>query len=302
MHNITKPKNINELRELVTAISRKDSELTLGNKALYALGRLVQHPEQTAVNNIAQLAQYTNVNASTLSRLAKSLGYDGFNEFQQIFRQNITNNSKRFYSDQGQRLINLSKTGSSNELETIAKLFNESVVNIENCLTDLNIKELTTVAKKLAKAPRIRVHGIRQVYPVAASLVYGLSLIRPDVALLDTPALGIAEELANMQKNDVLIVISTTPYSKPVIETSTIASKKGITVIALTDYRTSALAVNANYAFYIPYQSSYISNSIGAYIVLCEGIINSVAKQIGNKAVESLQRHEQFIEELGIEG
>lgn len=296
----SKPKNINELRELVTAIGRKDVDISLGNKAMNALGRLVQHPEQAAVNNIAQLAEYTNVNASTLTRLAKSLGYDGFNEFQQVFRQNITKNSKRFYSDQGQRLINLSEKNHK-KLDTLSLLFAESIANIDNCMADLNVAELKEVAQKIAQARRIRIHGIRQVYPVAASLLYGLSLIRPDVGLLDAPGLGIAEELANMQKGDVLIVISTTPYSKPVIETSALAKANDITVVALTDYRTSELAINSNHAFYIPYQSSYISNSIGAYIVMCEGIINTVAKQIGHKAVQSLQRHEKFIEALDIE-
>ena len=69
----------------------------------------------------------------------------------------------------------------------------------------------------------------------------------------------------------------------------------------ITDYRASALAASADMAFFVPHQSSFISNSLGAYIVFCECLINLVAKDLGAKALRSLERQEQFIAHLRIE-
>lgn len=301
--SVNPPDNIHELRDLVISISRNETDISMGTKTLAVLGRLVEQPELAAVSTITELAQALEVNASTLSRLARSIGYGGFAEFQRIFRGAVTSREGQFYSGQASRLINPIKqqTKTSTCLDTVTQLFSESIINLEGCLTQLNDAELQEVSKLLAKATKIRVYGVRQIHSVASAFVYGLNLIRPDVALLDAPGHGIAESLSHMGSNDVLVVASTEPYSRVVAQTSAVATEAGITVIAITDFRTSPLAINADYTFIVPHQSSFISNSIGAYIVLCEAIVNLVARQLGVKAMQALERHEQFIKRLRIE-
>src|SRR3546814_20108883 len=82
-----KPRSIEELRELVVLISREQSPISLGGKALDVLARLVDAPEQAAVRTISELGDLLSVNASTLTRLSKKLGFAGFKDFQNIFRQ-----------------------------------------------------------------------------------------------------------------------------------------------------------------------------------------------------------------------
>jgi DNA-binding MurR/RpiR family transcriptional regulator len=79
------------------------------------------------------------------------------------------------------------------------------------------------------------------------------------------------------------------------------AARNGQRVIAITDSRSSPLVAPAEHAFFIPHASSFISNSMGAYIVFCEGLLNLVAWQLGDAALEALQRRENLIEALGIE-
>ena len=190
---------------------------------------------------------------------------------------------------------------SDNYLNAVVQLSQESVRNIEGFLAQLDADELRRVAKALARAPRVRVYGIRQIYTVVNLLVYGLGLIRPGVSMLGTHGQGVAENLAHMRKGDVLIVSSVSPYSRSVVEAAAVAREYGITVVAITDYRASPLAANADAAIFVPHQSSFISNSIGAYVVFCEALINLVAKELGDKALRSLERQEQFISHLRVE-
>lgn len=297
------PASVQALRDLVPRIKRGDASVSLGAKAVAVLGRLVERPEIVAVSTITELAQWLDVNASTLSRLARALGYGGFAEFQRLFRDEMTSSGSRFYSGQAVRLLDQKASSASSDdyLNAVVQLSQESVQNIEGFLAQLDARELHRVARAIAGARQVRVYGIRQIYTVVNLLVYGLGLIRPNVSLLGSPGQGVAETLAHMRKGDVLIVSSVSPYSRSVAEAALVAREYGITVVAITDYRASPLAANADAAFFVPHQSSFISNSIGAYVVFCEALINLVARELGDKALRSLERQEQFISHLRVE-
>ncbi|WP_199917148.1 MurR/RpiR family transcriptional regulator [Parazoarcus communis] len=295
------PATVQALRELVVRISRGEAEVSLGSKALKVLASLVERPEEVAVSSIMSLAASVGVNASTLSRLARSLGYDSFAQFQQVFRNALTRGQQRFYSEQGQRLLDDDVHAADGPLAVVAQLAQESIRNIDGCLAQLEAGDLTAAAALLARAHRVRVFGARQMHAVASFLSYGLGLIRPEVGLLDGPGQSIAASLAHLGRGDVLLLSGVSPYSRQAVVVARAASAAGIKVIAITDSRASPLTACADHAFFIPHASSFISNSIGAYVVFCEGLINLVAKALGSKALKSLERQEEFIAKLDIE-
>jgi DNA-binding MurR/RpiR family transcriptional regulator len=299
------------LRALVVRIGRNETGLSLGRKAHMVLAKLVERPEEVAVRTITELAGAHGINASTLTRLATRLGYDGFADFQSVFRDSIAQNHRHFYSHQAERLVagasaadagkSVSVAGAA-EIATVMQLARESVANIEGFLSQLSAPELRDAAKLLAHAPRVRIFGLRQFHALAAFLAYALGLVRSDVDLLDAPGLGTAEGLAQLQRGDVVLVTSVAPYTRAVAQVAKTAAAAGLTVIAITDTRASPLVPPARHAFFIPHGSSFFSNSMGAYVVFCEGLLNLVATQLGKQGLRSLERRERFITELGIEG
>lgn len=296
----TAPRSIADLRELVVRISRGETAVSLGAKALSVLARLVERPEEIAMRSITELGAALEVNPSTLSRLARALGYDGYADFQRVFRDSITAGQHPFYSRQGHRLLG-GEGVTDDYLGAVVQIAHESAANVDGLLSQLSAAELRATAALLARARRVRVYGVRQIHAVASLLSYGLGLIRADVSMLDVPGQGIAETLAHMRGGDVLLACSVAPYSRRVVEVARAASAAGIIVVAITDSRASPLAVNARHAFFIPHRSSFISNSIGAYVVFSEGLVNLVARALGDKAVRALERQESFIDALNIE-
>jgi DNA-binding MurR/RpiR family transcriptional regulator len=123
-------------------------------------------------------------------------------------------------------------------------------------------------------------------------------MIRTDVALLDAQGLGVAEGLAHLQPGDVVVVSSVAPYSRSVAKAAAVAAWAGITVIAITDTLASPLVPPARHAFLIPHESSFFSNSMGAYLIFCEGLLNLVAAHLGKRALQALSRHERVIRAL----
>ena len=302
-HAMDKPRDLEELRALVVRIRRDQAEISLGGKAFDVLAKLVEAPEQAAVRTISELGAVLSVNASTLTRLAKKLGFEGFNDFQNVFRQAIANDERYFYSRQAGRLLaaKSAEPAGDDRLAVFQSLAEETARNVDGFLADLDTAAAAGAAGSLEAARRVRVHGVRQYHAFASFLAYGLGMLRSDVALLDPVQLGIAEAVAQLEPGDAVVVASCAPYTRGVAEVATLAAERGVTVIAVTDTRTSPLVPPSNYAFFIPHASSYFSNSMGAYIVFCEGLLNLVARQMGSRALEALERREFLINAMKIE-
>jgi DNA-binding MurR/RpiR family transcriptional regulator len=295
-------RSVDELRELVVAVGRGDAQVSLGGKAHAVLARLVERPHDVAMGNISELAESVGVNPSTLTRLATRLGFAGFVDFQAVFRDHVTKSGRHFYSKQAHRLL---EDASADEPKTargvVAKLAGESIRNVDEFVQHLDEAELDKASRLLARAPRVRIYGLRQIHALASFLAYGLGMLRAEVSLLDGPGHGVAESLSQMAPGDVLIVSSVAPYTRMVADVAQVAAQAGIHVIAITDTRASPLVPPARHAFFIPHDSSFISNSMGAFVVFSEGLMNLVARDLGDKALQALERREGFIGDLGIE-
>ncbi|MBA8830336.1 MULTISPECIES: MurR/RpiR family transcriptional regulator [Rhizobium] len=282
------------------SINRENANISLGNKALDVLAKLVDTPEQTAVRTISELADTLGVNPSTLTRLSQKLGFAGFSDFQSVFRQAFSADDRYFYSRQAGRLLS-TKEDSEEELHIFDRLGLETKNNIDGFLTQLDPKSLLEAAGLLANARRVRVHGVRQFHAFASFLTYGLGMLRSDVSLLDAPRLGVAEALAQLEKGDVVVVASCAPYTRSVANVAEVAAKLGLAVIAVTDTRASPLVGPSQHAFFIPHTSSFFSNSMGAYIVFCEGLLNLVAHEMGDRAMTGLASREALIRSMKVE-
>lgn len=300
MTTSTPPRTIDELRDLVISIRRDQSAISLGVKALDVLARLVDSPERAAVRTITELADLLSVNASTLTRLAKTLGYSGFNDLQSVFRQAIADDERYFYSRQAGRLLSTAPAGIP-ELGVFERLARETVANMDGFVAQLDAGTLRDTALLLATAPRVRVHGVRQFHAFASFLAYGLGMLRSDVSLLDAPRLGEAEALAQLGEGDAVVVASCAPYTRSVADVAENAAARGLEVVAVTDTRASPLVAPSRHAFFVPHASSFFSNSMGAYVVFAEGLLNLVARTMGDKAMTALAQREKLIVDMRIE-
>lgn len=99
------PRSVDGLRELILRIGRDEADVSLGSKTHTVLAKLLERPEEVAVRTITDLAASLGINASTLTRLSTKLGYTGFADFQNVFRDSIAQRHRHFYSQQAERLV-----------------------------------------------------------------------------------------------------------------------------------------------------------------------------------------------------
>lgn len=291
------PDNLQDLRALALMIVRGETGISLGAKARTALSRILDMVGDPALLSITSLAERLEVNPSTLTRLATSLGYSGFPAFQRVLLSASFSIPGEFYSRQARAALE----GGSSTHARVAQLCRENQANIERFVEGFDEARFEAMATTIMAAPRVVVHGIRQFHSVASFLVYGLRMIRSDVALLDANGLGIAEGLALMGEGGLLISTSCAPYSTQVVEVAAEARRLGIDALAITDYTDSPLAQNSRAALLVGHETSFLSNSIGAFIVAVECLINACAAVSPETARQALRERDRMIERLGIE-
>ncbi|AVV35142.1 MurR/RpiR family transcriptional regulator [Cobetia amphilecti] len=290
------PETLEGLKQLLAAIDRREVEIRLGASSRRVLAVLIESPQRTAVSSISQLAELTGVNASTFSRLAQRLGYEGFSRFQDVFRQAVTD-GEHFYSQQASQL--LARDADSSAMAQLARLGRQESANILSMLERVDAAAFEAATTLLAEAPRVRLHGMRQFNSLALFMAYGLGMLRPDVAPLDASRQGVADALAQLSAGDVLVVASCFPYTPSVVACAEVAVKRGVEVIALTDSASSPLEPLARYSFHVPNHSLFYSNSMSAFMFLAEGLLSEVASKLGDAGVASLKQREAIITELG---
>ncbi|ATX67225.1 RpiR family transcriptional regulator [Roseinatronobacter bogoriensis subsp. barguzinensis] len=205
------PQTLVQLRELMLRISRGESDIALGPKARAALARILDLQGNPALLSITSLANALGVNPSTLTRLARNLGYSGFGAFQEVLLNASMAPPGAFYSQQAQKAL---ASGERQATEAMMHLCRENQANIDRFLSMHDDAQFRSAVSFISNAPRVMIYGIRQFHAFATFLVYGLRLIRSDVHLLDSNALGLAEGIASLDKDDVLIVSSCAPYSR----------------------------------------------------------------------------------------
>lgn len=289
------PETLAGLKQLLESIERRESEIVLGGSSRRVLMALIESPQRAAVSSISELAAQLEVNASTLSRLAQRLGYGGFSKLQDVFRREITE-GKSFYSDQASRLMLTSIDHDA--MNQLTRLGRQESANIASMIEHVDPQTFLETVELLSTAHRVRIHGMRQFNSLALFMAYGLGMLRPDVAALDSSRQGVADAIAQLDEGDVLVVSSCFPYTPSVIATAEVAARHGIKVVALTDSASSPLAKVAMHRFYVPNHSLFFSNSMCAFMLLAQGLLTAVAGRLGEEGVAALKYRETLITEL----
>ncbi|MEM7461610.1 MAG: MurR/RpiR family transcriptional regulator [Pseudomonadota bacterium] len=280
------------------AITRGETDVILGKKARQALALILDLQGSPDLLSITKLSRRVGTNPSTITRLARSLGYRGFGDFQKVLFDSSAAVPGAFYLNKVRDALTDSE---STTRQRAAQLCHENQANIDRFVDAFDIESFEKAVSMITAAPRVSVCGIRQFHSLAAFLVYGLRLIRGDVAILNANALGAAEELSAMEAGDVCIVVTVAPYSREVVQIAKAASETGLSVIALTDLASSPLVNYADTTLFASHQSSFISNSITSYFAVAECLINAAALASPERTERALEARESSINRLDIE-
>ncbi len=288
------PENYEILRQFLIQLRQGEIALDVGKKSLSALVQMVNDPDSVAVNNIVVLAQITQVSPASITRLAKLLGYSGFNQFQQIFKQRskIPND---YYS---QKVKNLVKDKGRSKRSVFERQLKTAAENMQYAIDHLSEEALEKAVEILAWSRRVFIFGHKQSSAMANIMRYGLCLIRHNVQTLGQYEHGLALALGQLKKNDLVVVFSSSPYSNLSVDIASMARKKSCKLLVITDSLLSPLIDHSTVSINIPTDGHYYTNSLSANCIFIEALLSLTAKELGDSAVHKLREHEKLVTQL----
>jgi len=257
---------------------------------------MLDDADLVAMNNIVSLGKAIKLSSASITRLAKLLGFRGFQQFQQIFKQK-SKLANSFYSDGISRLLHQSP---QSPLALIKQQSLAVITNIEDTLATLDEDSLMQAKSLLAKKNRVHIFAYRHFSAIANMLRYGLALIRPNVQMLVQESHGVAIALGQLKKEDLLVVIGSAPYSNITLKIATLAKKQQCQILAITDSVLSPLNNSAAVTIQVPTSGQYFANSLVVNCLFIESLLSLTAMVLGQTAINNLQHHERLLSQLDV--
>ena len=288
------PENFEMLRQFLIMLKHGEIELDVGKKSMKALIQMVSDPDTVAINNIVSLAERTNISPASITRLAKLLGFKGFNQFQLIFKLR-TKTPSDYYSQKAKLLI---ETKNKRPKSIFENQLISTVENMRYCINQSSDDDLNKSASLLARSSRVFIFGHKQSSAMANILRYGLCLLRHNVQVLGQYEHGLAIALGQLRQNDLVVIFSSAPYSNLTIDIAVAVKKQSCKLLVITDSSLSPLNDHANVSIIVPTGGQYYTNSLAANCIFIEGILSLTAIELGQLAVTKLQTHEKLMTNL----
>jgi len=192
----------------------------------------LDHPDDIALLSMRQFAAKADVHPSTMVRLAKVLGLDGYTAFQDPFQTRLRTRPEEHYTSNA-RSLQARASGSMDAM--LSEMLAMEHANLDSIANDVGFDVLSKCADKIKQARHIYVGGVRSCYPAAFYFQYACRMFENNVTLLDGRGGTFADDLRGAGEDDVLIAISFAPYSRAIVRSVEYASSHGAHVIAVTD-------------------------------------------------------------------
>lgn len=265
------PRDFDSLRRAI--VERKDSmPKRLAQAAAFALG----NPDEIAFGTAASIATASDVQPSTLVRLAHHLGFDGFSDLQSIFRDRLRDRTLSYE----ERLITLEQAGEDDEDANLLSGFIQAATqSITRLATTIESETFTKSVDLLASAETIYLIAKRRSYPLAAHMAYAFSKLGIRHQIVASPN-GTDPELVQFAgERDAAIVVSFAPYTTESLSQARELADKGVPVVAMTDSALSPLAACATQWFEIVEADFSGFRSLSASMALAMALPVAIAER-----------------------
>ena len=279
------------LGRLVTELDRLTPEVR--KAATFVL----ENPNEIGVSSIREIAMAADVKPNTLVRMARVLGFDGYEGFREPFREEIRRGAVSF-PDRARWLQSLSQSGMLGSL--YADMVDSALRNIEETFAGIDGTALKSAADDIWASRQVFVLGVGVNNSNAGNFTYLASTGMEQFHRIPRPGSTAVDDLARADKRDVLIAITCKPYRSEVVQAVRIAREQGLTVIGISDSPASPVVAGSQHGFVVAVDTPQFFPSSVSTIALLETLLSFVIASADSEIVERVEKFHQRRHELGI--
>jgi len=275
--------------QIIKAFDARPVLLQVG--ARYVLDR----PRDVALLSMREQARQAGVQPATMTRLAKRLGMDGYDDVRELYAAAVRDGDIGFAGKAGAQVVSQKLKG---DKALAADMLNSIGRQIDQLAAPASLGRLVAAARTLASARRIYCLGLRSSHSVAWHLHYILTLVGDRSIHIDGIAATGADAMSRATSRDVLLVASVMPYTRLTVELAEYAVEQGLAVVAITDSEVAPLAQIAQHAVIVPTESPSFFHAMSPAFAVAEVLGAVIAGRGGDVALASLRHSDQHLAAL----
>lgn len=265
------PRDFDGLKTLM--IARQQSlPKRLAQVAAFCLAK----PEDIAFGTAASIAGAADVQPSTLVRLAQHFGYEGFSDFQCVFRDRLRERTLTYE----ERLAGLEQKGEHPaEAELLAGFMKAAAQSVSQLASSLDTGTFAGAVTTLSSARTIYLIARRRAYPLAAHMAYAFGKLNIRYQMVATPN-GVDSDLIEFAgSDDAVLATSFSPYTPETIKAAERCFQRGVPVVSITDSVLSPLASTSRHWFEVAEADFSGFRSLSASMALAMALPVAIAER-----------------------
>ena len=262
-----------------------------------AAAYVLENPNDVGVSSIREIAAAAKVKPNTFVRMARQVGFEGYDDFRAPFREEIRRGGATF-PDRARWLQSISKGGQLGDL--FASMAASAIDNVERTFADADTSRIKAAADAIVAARRTYVLGVGINHTLARSFAYLADMALENVEAIPQDGSLAIDDIAHAGPDDILIALSFKPYRTDVINTVNLARQQGVTVVGISDSLASPLIAGSPHGFVVQTESPQFFTSTIAVSALLETLMAFVVADAGSDVIKNIGRFHDRRVELGI--
>ena len=241
-------------------------------RALQAAARhIIDHPREVGVQSMRTLAAKTSVHPNAFVRLARQIGFEGYDEMRERFRDFVVADDLGGFRDRARWLQEMAAEGGSAAI--LGGMAAAIADNVERGFQMQDVAALERACDAILKAGSVYVLGLGSAYNLAHQFWYVTRMAFGHMVPIPRHGSQPIDDLATIGEGDLLIAMTFQPYRAETMAAARMAKRRGARVIGITDSVTSPLAREADQALICPTHTPQFFQSHAAVTGLLEALI-----------------------------
>ena len=257
---------------------------------------VLDHPKDVALMSMREQAHQAGVSHSTMMRLARWLGLDGYEDMRSLYARALRETTAGEPARQG-------KQHGDSGYSTVGVVADTLAAQIASLGEYGSAMQLIAAAGLLARSANLFVLASRSAYPIANHFAHIMSFLAGDdrkVMLVGEIGGAGLDILRHAGRGDVLLAMGMSPYERTTIEVARQSVRQGVDVVAITDSSVSPLARIARETIIVTSNSQSFFRSMAPAFAAVEILAALTAVQSETNAAERVKQSEEQLAAFGI--
>lgn len=257
---------------------------------------VLDHPDEVGFATVRELAELAEVHPNTLVRMARVVGFKGFDDFRERFRNELRNRSP-FHA----RAVSLQLMSSDERLPALyGEIAAVTLQNLERMFTGTSAAEMQAIADHIVCSRRTYVIGVGANYALAHNFAYLAGMALDNVVAVPGEGNVPMDGIVKAGSADVVVAMTFAPYRVEVVEATEAARRQGARVVAITDSHGSPIAPGADHLILAPSDTPQFFPSTLAAAAALETLVSFIVADAPPDVVAAVDLMHQRRYDLGV--